>query len=287
MRWIDTHCHLDAPEFAGDVEAVRQRALEAGVQTLVLPAVRVADFSKVRTLAHQFGDGYALGIHPLFTAEAADGDLQRCQQALQLHRSDPRLLAVGEIGIDGFVPGLDMARQEHHYRAQLRMARDLQLPVILHVRKSADRLLKGLRDVGGPAHSWSGIAHAFNGSPQQAHAFLDLGFKLGFGGTITYERSLNLRRLAKALPLSALVLETDSPDIPPQWLYTSAALRAAGQEQGRNEPAQLPRIARVLAELRGMETEDLALALWSNACQALPRLSKVCGLAQAPIAEAG
>ncbi len=275
MRWIDTHCHLDAPEFAGDVQAVRQRARSAGVQMLVLPAVRVSDFAHVRAMAHQFGDGYALGIHPLFTGQAADDDLQQCGAALQIHRSDPRLLAVGEVGLDGFVPGLDMARQEHFYRSQLRFAKDLQLPLILHVRKSADRLLKGLRDVGGPSHVWSGIAHAFNGSQQQAHAFLDLGFKLGFGGSITYERALNLRRLAKTLPLSALVLETDSPDIPPQWLYTSAALRAAGQEQGRNEPGQLPRIARALAELRGIELEDLALAHRDNACQALPRLANL------------
>jgi TatD DNase family protein len=140
--------------------------------------------------------------------------------------------------------------------------------VILHVRQSADRLLKQLRaaGVGG------GIAHAFNGSAQQAHEFLKLGFKLGFGGNLTFERALQIRRLALDLPLSALVLETDSPDIPPHWLYRTAQQRAAGQAQGRNEPAQLPRIAQVLAQLRGISIDELACATTSNACDALPRL---------------
>lgn len=273
MHWIDTHCHLDAPEFTGDVDAVRQRARQSGVQTLVLPAVQVNDFDRVRSLAHQFGDGYALGIHPLFTPAATERDLGECGLAFQRHLDDPHLVAVGEIGLDGFVAGLDMARQEFFYRAQLGMAKDLGLPVILHVRRSADRLLKGLRQVGGRGHAWRGIAHAFNGSWQQAQAFLDLGFKLGFGGTLTYERSLNLRRLAQALPASALVLETDSPDIPPQWLYATAAQREAGQAQGRNEPAQLARIAQTLAQLRGVGLSELAQLNEANACDALPRLA--------------
>jgi TatD DNase family protein len=138
----------------------------------------------------------------------------------------------------------------------------------LHVRRSADLLLKGLRDtpvVGG-------IAHAFNGSLQQAQAFIALGFKLGFGGALTYDRALQLRRLATELPLSAIVLETDAPDIPPHWLYTTAEQRAAGQPQGRNEPAELPRIAQVLAELRGIPLDTLAAATSANAREALPRL---------------
>ena len=129
-------------------------------------------------------------------------------------------------------------------------------------------MLQGLRDtpvVGG-------IAHAFNGSCQQAQAFIDLGFKLGFGGALTYERALQLRRLATELPLSAIVLETDAPDIPPHWLYVTAEQRAAGQPQGRNEPAELPRIAQVLADLRGISLEALAQATRANAREALPRL---------------
>ncbi|MEY4122772.1 MAG: hypothetical protein RLZZ457_1610 [Pseudomonadota bacterium] len=140
--------------------------------------------------------------------------------------------------------------------------------MILHVRKSADWLLKGLRNtpvVGG-------IAHAFNGSMQQAQTFIALGFKLGFGGALTYDRALQLRRLAVELPLSAIVLETDAPDIPPHWLYTTAEQRAAGVPQGRNEPAELPRIAQVLADLRGIPVAEVAAVTDANAHQALPRL---------------
>jgi TatD DNase family protein len=193
--------------------------------------------------------------------------LQRLDDALREHADDPRLVAVGEIGLDYFVPGLDAPRQEHFYAGQLALARQQGLPVILHVRRSADQLLKQLR-AGSPG----GIAHAFNGSSQQAHQFLDLGFKLGFGGAVTYDRALQLRRLAMELPLSALVLETDAPDIPPHWLYRTAAQREAGEAQGRNEPGELPRIAEVVARLRGITVEELAAATTANAAQALPKL---------------
>ena len=266
--WIDTHCHLDAPEFAPDRDQVRERAAQAGVVLCVVPAVEAANFDTVRTLAHVHGDGYALGIHPLCTGRASDGDLTVLDQALAHHRNDPRLLAVGEIGLDYFVPGLDAQRQELFYREQLALARKHRLPVILHVRRSADRLLKHLRTAGV-----CGIAHAFNGSEQQALQFVELGFKLGFGGNVTYDRAQQIRRLASSLPLDALVLETDSPDIPPHWLYATARQREAGAAQGRNEPAELPRIAQVLADLRRMPAEALAQATTRNACQALPGLA--------------
>ena len=266
--WIDTHCHLDAPEFAADADAVRARALRAGVAHCVLPAVSVGNFPAVRALAHRHGDSYALGIHPLYTGQASDADLQALDAALAEHRDDPRLVAVGEIGLDCFVPGLDLARQERFYREQLGLARRHGLPVVLHVRRSADLLLKHLRGAGV-----AGIAHAFNGSVQQADAFVQLGFRLGFGGTVTYERALQVRRLAAALPLESLVLETDSPDIPPHWMYRTAAEREAGAGQGRNEPGELPRIAAVLAGLRGMAPAELAAATTRNAVSALPRLA--------------
>ena len=265
--WIDTHCHLDAPEFAPDLASVRARAAASGVVHCVLPAVSAGNFETVRALAHQGGDSYALGIHPLCTGEADEEDLGRLDRALAAHRDDPRLVAVGEIGLDYFVPGLDGPRQEYFYREQLALARRHRLPVLLHVRRSADQLLKHLR-----RSEVTGIAHAFNGSAQQAGEFVRLGFKLGFGGTLTYERSLQIRRLARELPLSALVLETDAPDIPPHWLYTTAERRTAGEPQGRNEPAELPRIGGVLAELRGMAAGELAEATARNACEVLPRL---------------
>jgi TatD DNase family protein len=277
LRWIDTHCHLDAPEFAADVAAVRTRAHAGGVAHCVLPAVQVRHFERVRQLAHQFGDSYALGIHPLYVAQADDGDLARLDAALSAHRDDPRLVAVGEIGLDYFVPELCEAplreRQEFFYLEQLKLARRHGLPVILHVRRSADMLLKGLRTVGNGGHAWRGIAHAFNGSLQQAQAFIALGLKLGFGGALTYERAQNLRRLATELPLEALVLETDAPDMPPHWLYKTAEERSNGHAQGRNEPGELPRIALELAALRGLTAEALAQATERNAVAALPRLA--------------
>ena len=266
--WIDTHCHLDAAEFEADADAVRAGAARAGVVHCVLPAVEVGNFAAVAQLAHRHGDSYALGIHPLCTGRARLDDLERLDQALAQARADPRLVAVGEIGLDYFVPGLDGERQELFYRRQLELAQCHDRPVILHVRRSADRLLKHLRQV--PVR---GIAHAFNGSVQQAQEFVKLGFKLGFGGAVTFERALQLRRLAAELPLSALVLETDSPDIPPHWLYRTAGQRAAGEAQGRNEPAQLPGIAQVVAQLRGITPDELAQATTRNAVEALPRLA--------------
>lgn len=269
MPWIDTHCHLDAGEFDPDRDAVVARAAAAGVTRLVLPAVEVGNFDAVRRLAHAHGGAYALGIHPMYVDRTADGDLDRLHDAVRTHHADPRLVAVGEIGLDHFAPGLDRERQARFYAAQLALARDAGLPVILHVRRSADDLLKHLRrtPVAG------GIAHAFNGSDQQAAAFVALGFRLGFGGALTFERALQIRRLAQSLPAEAIVLETDAPDIPPQWLYRNAEARARGEPAPRNEPAQLPRIAESLARLRGWTLADTAAITSANALRALPRLA--------------
>ena len=271
--WIDTHCHLDAAEFDADRDAVRQAARQAGVARCVIPAVHAAHWAEVARLAERHGDAYALGIHPLYVPQAQEADLLALDLALTERRADPCLVAVGEIGLDFFVPELctpEMReRQWFFYTAQLKLAQQHGLPVILHVRRSADLLLKGLRQ----SPVVSGIAHAFNGSTQQAQAFVDMGFALGFGGTLTYERSLQLRRLACELPLSALVLETDAPDIPPQWLYQTAEQRALGAAQGRNSPAELPRIAQVLAGLRCLPFTDLAAVTSANACRVLPQLA--------------
>ena len=277
-NWIDTHCHLDAREFATDVANVAGRAAAAGVAHCVIPAVAVSNFEAVRLLAEQFDYSYALGIHPVCVPQAQDADLAALDAELALRQADPRLVAVGEIGLDFFVPELMTLamreRQETFYLEQLKLAKKYKLPVILHVRRSADRLLKHLRALK-PAGGWHGIAHAFNGSQQQAEEFIKLGFKLGFGGAITFESALQLRRLAAKLPLSAMVMETDSPDIPPHWLYTTAAERALGQSQGRNEPAQLPRIAQEVAGLRGITVQELAKATTTNALQALPKLREL------------
>jgi TatD DNase family protein len=278
MPWfVDTHCHLDAPEFGDEWASVRARAAAGGVALCVIPAVAVSNFATVRSLAHRQGDAYGLGIHPLYIGEAREEDLERLDAALTAHRDDPRLVAVGEIGLDYFVEGLDDAKQQHFFHTQLQLARKHDLPVVIHVRRSVDKVLKHLRQVGG-GQPWHGIAHAFNGSEQQAQACIGLGLKLGFGGAVTFDRALQLRRLAAALPLDALVLETDAPDIQPHWLYRTREQRAAGEPQGRNEPAELPRIAQVIAGLRGIAVEALAEATTRNAMTALPKLAGLRGL---------
>ncbi len=268
MSWIDSHCHLDAAEFDADRDAVLARARTAGVTMLVLPAVSVASFDAVRNLAERHGLAYALGIHPLYVDGAADADLEHLAGALMACRGDPRLVAVGEIGLDHFVPGLDRARQERFYAAQLKLAQQHGLPVILHVRRSADGLLKHLRrtEVVG------GIAHAFNGSDAQALQFAGRGFKLGFGGAMSFERALQIRHLAATLPADVPVLETDAPDIPPQWLYVKADERAR-RPPSRNEPAELPRIAQTLALLRGWSIQETAARTAANVVAALPRVA--------------
>jgi TatD DNase family protein len=268
QMWIDSHCHLDAAEFDADRDAVLVRARAAGVAMQVIPAVDAASFDRVRRLAHEAHLSYALGIHPLCVDRAADDDLDKLADALQACKDDPRLVAVGEIGLDHFVPGLNRERQERFYGAQLKLARAQGLPVVLHVRRSADGLLKQLRriEVSG------GIAHAFNGSDAQAQQFAARGFKLGFGGAMTFERALQIRHLAAAVADTVPVLETDAPDIPPQWLYVKAQDRAA-QPPSRNEPSQLPRIANTLAALRGWTLEETAAKTSANVRAALPRLA--------------
>ena len=276
--WIDTHCHLDAQEFWPLAQVKPAQAAINNVVHCVLPAVEVGNFETVRTLAHAGGDSYCLGIHPLYVSRAQDDDLDRLEAALQHHQDDPRLVAVGEIGLDYFVPELCVSplreRQAHFFLAQLKLARKYGLPVVLHSRRSVDHVLKGLRSVAGPnGLVWHGIAHAFNGSAQQAKSFIDLGLKLGFGGALTYERALQLRRLAVSLPLDAIVMETDAPDMPPHWLYKTAEQRAAGEPQGINSPAELPRIGAELAALRGISAEELARATTRNAMAALPKVA--------------
>lgn len=276
---IDTHCHLDAAEFAADQAAVIQQAQAMGVQQIVVPAVERANFDVVRELAAQYtGLHYALGIHPMYVIQAQERDLQALRDAISTALDDPRFVGIGEIGLDYFVPELKQTpfkeKQEYFYAEQVRIATEFGLPVILHVRRSQDQVLKQLRrfkPVGG-------IAHAFNGSVQQAEAYLALGFKLGFGGAMTYSRALQIRRLAAELPLEAIVLETDAPDIAPSWLMsmnetsTPISQNQPGNKP-RNAPAELPRIAQVLAELRGVDLATIAVQTCANALAALPRLA--------------
>jgi len=263
--YIDSHCHLDAPEFGNEPAALAAEAAASGVSWIVLPAVARANFSTVAQLATNLPNCvYALGIHPLFVPQATESDLHLLRETVAAAMKDQRFVAIGEIGLDFFVPELKLhamrEKQEFFYAEQLKIARDFDLPVILHVRRSQDTLLKYLRRF--PVQG--GIAHAFNGSQQQADRFIQLGFALGFGGAMTFTRALQIRRLAASLPATAIVLETDAPDISPAWLHPA-----------RNTPAQIPQIAAVLAELRGQPLALLAEQTTSNVARVLPRLGSL------------
>lgn len=252
---VDTHIHLDATEFESDRLQVMDAARAAGVGAFVVPAVDAASFARVAALAAASPDvRYALGIHPMYVMRAAVEDLDLLDQ--ELTQGDA--LAVGEIGLDLFVPDLDPVVQERYFVAQLSLARKHGLPVILHVRRAVDPILKQLRRI--PV--CGGIAHAFNGSRQQAETFIAMGFKLGFGGAMSFDGSSRIRRLAAELPLDAIVLETDAPDIPPAW--------AQGK---RNEPANLARFAEILARLRGISNEEVARMTTDNALAVFPGLN--------------
>lgn len=254
---IDTHCHLDAAEFDGDRDAVVAAAkVGAGgtaVDAIVIPAVERANFGAVASVCRDYpGCAPAWGIHPMYVDRARPEDLD----ALRAVLTGPAV-AVGEIGLDRHAEPRDDARQLFYFTAQLKIAAEFGLPVLLHVRKAIDPILKCLRETRVPG----GIAHAFNGSHEQAQEFIRLGFKLGFGGAMTFEGSKRIRALAADLPLDAIVLETDAPDIPPAW-----------KKGGRNTPADLVPIAETLAKLRSLPLDELAAATTANALAVLPRL---------------
>ena len=254
--FIDTHCHLDAAEFNGQQDAVVREAQAAGITALVLPAIERANFATVRTLCTQYPScAPAYGIHPMYADRATPADLD----VLRGYLAHPDTVAVGEIGMDFFIQHYDQVRQEYFFVEQLKLAEEFDLPVLLHIRRAQDTVLKYLRQhkVRG------GIAHAFNGSAQQAQEFIKLGFKLGFGGAMTFPRATRLRELAATLPLECIVLETDAPDIPPDFLERGSP----------NKPEYLPRIAQTLAELRGVALEEIARVTTVNALAVLPRLN--------------
>ena len=249
---IDTHCHLDATEFDIDRELVVARSRAAGVSGIVVPSVGIQNFEIVATLCRKYPEcRVAFGIHPMYVDQAEESDLDKLKQFLQSEQP----VALGEIGLDRFVAARDDARQEFYFVEQLKLAREIGLPVLLHVRRAIDAVLKQLRHnqvVGG-------IAHAFNGSRQQADEFIKLGFKLGFGGAMTWPRANRIRNLAATLPLESIVLETDAPDIPPAWIG-----------KRRNEPGELAKIAGELALLRGLDIRNVIEVTGANARSALP-----------------
>ena len=262
---IDTHCHLDATEFDLDRADVIANAVKQGVGKIIVPAVERANFQQVMDLSQQHVQiGFGLGIHPMYVDTAQPSDLILLKQLISEQLNDPKskLVAIGEIGLDFFVTLSNRETQEYFLSEQLKIAQEFNLPVILHVSRAVDDVLKHLR-----RHTLcGGIAHAFNGSLQQAQAFIKLGFKLGFGGAMTYPRALKIRELAKILPLESIVLETDSPDIAPEWIGTKA----------RNEPAQLLKIAQTLADIRGLNLTQIIEVTGNNASYIFPKLIGLC-----------
>ena len=257
LSWIDTHVHMDAPEFNSDREQVLLCAKQSGVTCCLNPSVNVASFATVQALAAASLTRSdwprilpAFGIHPLHVTQANADDLLLLEQQIIGHRP----IAIGEIGLDGYpgMPNLD--QQRPLFEAQLALAAMHGLPVLLHVRHAVEAVIQTLKHMQGSQQKIpGGIAHAFNGSEIQAEQLTRMGFLLGFGGSLTYAGSTRIRRLASSLPLNHIVLETDAPDMAPVWLH-----------QGRNEPASLPKIAQTLAALRGIALSTLSVQTTAN-----------------------
>ncbi|MFG6160491.1 TatD family hydrolase [Halomonas sp. 1390] len=244
---IDAHCHLDFPDFDADREAVFERARSVGVTRFVVPGTTRSHWGRVLALGKREDVGVCLGLHPYFMAEHRENDLEALDAALDRH---PEIVAIGECGIDArFTDSWDA--QWTFFDAQLRLARARALPVVIHCVQANDRVAKRLRQLALPA---GGLIHAFAGSPEQAHRFLDLGFTLGLGGATTYERARRVHRAVASLPDDGYVLETDSPDMP-----------LAGHQGERNEPARVTEVCRTVAELRGQSEERVEAASTATA----------------------
>ncbi|MDZ5604820.1 TatD family hydrolase [Pseudomonas sp. RP23018S] len=253
MRLIDTHTHLDFPDFDADRAALLAEARASGVERVVVLGVAQANWQRVwNTVCAQPGLHAALGLHPVYLDEHRDEHLAQLRDWLGRLQGDPRLCAVGEFGLDFYLPELDRQQQQGWFEAQLRIAQDFDLPVLLHVRRSHAEVIATLKRIRVRR---GGIIHAFAGSYEQAREYIKLGFLLGLGGAATWPQALRLRKTLPRLPLDSLVLETDAPDMPPAMFPGL-----------RNSPVHLPQITAALAEVMGVDAERLAHACTRNAC---------------------
>jgi len=247
MQLVDSHSHIDVGEFDDDRTAVLARARAAGVTREIVPAIARAGFEKLRDLCRSESGLYpAYGLHPMYLAEHRPEHLDTLPGWIEQERP----IAVGECGLDFFVAGLDPDSQLSYFRRQLEIARDFGLPVILHARRALDEVISTLRSVG----QLNGVVHSFSGSEEQARQLWKLGFCLGLGGPVTYERARRLRGIAATMPLEFLLLETDSPDQP-----------LHGHQGTRNEPALLGEVCSCIAALRDASAEEIAAATSANA----------------------
>ncbi len=244
---IDSHAHLDAAEFDADRDAVIARARAAGVAAQVIPAIALAGFAKLRDLcAAQRGLHPAYGLHPMYLAEHRPHHLDALREWIERERP----VAVGECGLDFFVEGLDHESQREYLRCQLELAREFDLPLILHARKAVDETIATIRRIG----PLRGVVHSFSGSEEPARQLWKLGFCIGIGGPVTYERAHRLRGIVASMPIEFLLLETDAPDQP-----------LHGHQGARNEPSLLVEVCAHIASLRGTTSEEIAAATTRNA----------------------
>ena len=244
---VDSHSHFDAAEFDGDRAAAHARALAAGVARQIVPAVDAPGWPKLKMVCAQFpGLLPAYGLHPMYLPSHRPEHLRELRDWIERERP----VAVGECGLDYFVEGLDAETQSFYFEGQLRLAREFDLPVVVHARRAVDAVIAAIRKTGG----LRGVVHSFSGSSEQAAQLWKLGFLLGIGGPVTYERANRLRGVVTTIPLQQLLLETDAPDQP-----------GAMHRGGRNEPAYLPEVLDVVAGLRGMQREEVAAATTANA----------------------
>lgn len=254
MRLIDTHTHLDFEAFDVDREAVLTRSHARGVERVVVLGVHAANWDRVWQLACAQSTVYAaLGLHPVFLAQHREEHLDVLRQWLERLRGADKLCALGELGLDYYVEGLDRARQQALLEAQLALAAEFELPVLLHVRRAHAAMIATLKRHRLPR---AGVIHAFSGSAEEAREYRRLGFRLGLGGAGTWPQARRMHRVLRELPLEAIVLETDAPDIAP-----------ASHPGQRNSPEFLPDICQALAECRGISAEALAAASHRNSCE--------------------
>ncbi|MGM0430198.1 MAG: TatD family hydrolase [Pseudomonadota bacterium] len=248
-KLYDTHCHLDFQAFDNDREQVLENAKEVNVERFMVPGVSAEQWPRLQQLAEQFSSWrFALGLHPWFIGKHSLNQIDELEKALD--KPKERLLAVGEIGLDATCGDSELQRKL--FIEQLKLARQYRLPTIIHHRKTLETTHPLLKQYG----SESGVIHAFSGSYQQAMKFVDCGYKLGVGGVITYTRAKKTREAIAKVPVSALVLETDSPDMP-----------VCGYQGQRNEPARIAKVLDVLVDLRSMSKESLSETLWQNSCE--------------------
>jgi TatD DNase family protein len=252
---IDSHCHLDASEFDADRTEVIARAQAAGVTAQIVPAVALSGFAKLRDLCSEWPQLHpAYGLHPMYLAEHRPEHLDALREWIERERP----VAVGECGLDFFVEGLDHEAQRGYFERQLELAREFKLPVIVHARRAVDEVITTARHVGGrgsvSGQALRGVVHSFSGSEEQAHQLWRLGFLLGIGGPVTWDRAKRLRGIVARMPIEFLLLETDAPDQP-----------LSGHRGERNEPARLREVCAVVASLRGETPDAIAQATTANA----------------------